>query len=141
MFKLGSGAASWCSKRQPTVSLSSTKVEYRASAMATHECAWLTQPLKDLHQLVDYGVKLSCDNQSAIRLAENPVFHARTKHVEVHYHFVQEKVLRGEIQLEQVKTDDQVADIFTKGLGGQKFEKFRKQLDMTSRLTLRESGC
>ena len=97
VFKLGSGAASWCSKRQPTVSLSSTKVEYRASAMATHECAWLTQPLKDLHQLVDYGVKLSCDNQSAIRLAENPVFHARTKHLEVHYHFVRVKVLRGEI--------------------------------------------
>ena len=68
------------------------------------------------------------------------MFHARTKHVEVHYHFVREKVLRGEIQLEQVKTYDQVADIFTKGLGGPKFEKLRKQLDMTLRLTLRESG-
>ena len=103
------------------MSLSSMEVEYRASAMATQECVWLTQLLKDLHQPVDYGVMLSCDNQSAIRLAENPVFHARTKHVEVHYHFVREKVLRGEIQLEQVKTDDQIADIFTKGLGGPKF--------------------
>ena len=121
VFNLGSRAVSWCSKRQPTVSLSSTKAEYRASAMATRECVWLTQLLKDLHQPVDYGVKLSCDNQSTIRLAENPVFHARTKHVEVHDHFVREKVLRGEIKLEQVKTDDQIADILTKGLGGPKF--------------------
>ena len=123
------------------MSLSSTEAEYRASVMATQECVWLTQLPKDLHQLVDYGVKLSCNNQSAIRLAKNSVFHARTKHVEVHYHFVREKVLRGEIQLEQVKTDNQVAYIFTQGLGGPKFERFRKQLGMTSRLTLRESGC
>ena len=123
------------------MSLSSTEAEYRATAMATHECVWLTQLLKDLHQLVDYGVKLSCGNQLVIRLAENPMFHARTKHVEVHYHFVRKKVLRGEIRLEQVKTDDQVAEIFTNGLGGPKFEKFRKQLGITSRLTLRESGC
>ncbi|XP_048503073.2 secreted RxLR effector protein 161-like [Beta vulgaris subsp. vulgaris] len=88
VFNLGSGAVSWCSKRQPTVSLSSTEAEYRAAAMATQECVWLTQLLKDLHQPIDRGIKLACDNQSAIRLAENPVFHARTKHVEVHYHFV-----------------------------------------------------
>ncbi|XP_048491166.1 uncharacterized mitochondrial protein AtMg00810-like [Beta vulgaris subsp. vulgaris] len=140
VFNLGSAAVSWCSKRQPTVSLSSTEAEYRAAAMATQECVWLTQLLKDLHQPIDRGIKLACDNQSAIRLAENPVFHARTKHVEVHYHFVREKVLRGEIELEQVNTEDQVADIFTKGLGGPKFEKFRKQLGMTSRLSLRESS-
>ncbi|XP_057529767.1 secreted RxLR effector protein 161-like [Amaranthus tricolor] len=99
VFNLGFGVVSWCNKRQTTVLLSSTEAEYRASAMATQECVWLTQLLKDLHQPVDYGVMLSCDNQSAIRLAENPVFHARTKHVEVHYHFVREKVLRGESNL------------------------------------------
>ncbi|CAO2815987.1 unnamed protein product [Amaranthus hypochondriacus] len=96
---------------------------------------------KGFASAVDYGVKLSCDNQSAIQLAENPVFHARTKHVEEHYHFVRENILRGEIQLEQVKIDGQIADIFTKGLGGPMFDKFRKQLGMTSKLTLRESGC
>ena len=82
-----------------------------------------------------------CDDVSAVYLACNPLYHQRAKHIEIDIHFVREKVLRGEIQLEQVKTDDQVADIFTKGLGGSKFEKFRKQLGMTSRLTLRESGC
>ncbi|XP_019103704.1 uncharacterized mitochondrial protein AtMg00810-like [Beta vulgaris subsp. vulgaris] len=88
VFNLGSGAISWCSKRQPTVSLSSTEAEYKATTMATKECVWLTQLLKDLHQPIDRGIKLACDNQSEIRLAEKPVFHARTKHAEGHYHFV-----------------------------------------------------
>ena len=65
-----------------------------------------------------------CDNLSAIRLAENPVFHARTKHVEVHHHFIREKVLQEEIELEHVKTENQVADLFSKSLNSNKFESF-----------------
>ncbi len=76
---------------------------------------------------------LYCDNQSTIRLAENPVFHARTKHVEVHYHFVREKVLQEEIELSYVKTDNQVADLFTKGLSTTKLEKFCSQLRIVKR--------
>ena len=75
-----------------------------------------------------------CDNQSAIRLAENPVFHARTKHVEVHYHFIREKVLQEEIEMRQIKTDDQVADLFTKSLSIGKLEKFRRQLNIVQRM-------
>lgn len=56
--------------------------------MAAQECAWLTQLMKDLKQPIEDGVSLHCDNLSAVRLAENPIFHARTKHVEVHYHFL-----------------------------------------------------
>ncbi|KAI3462288.1 hypothetical protein Pfo_018951, partial [Paulownia fortunei] len=108
VFKLGSGIISWCSKRQPTVSLSTTEAEYRAAAMAGQESTWLIQLMNNLHQLVDYPIPLYCDNQSAIRLAENPVFHARTKHVEVHYHFIREKVLQEEIEMRQIKTNDQV---------------------------------
>ncbi|KAK2971867.1 hypothetical protein RJ640_000884 [Escallonia rubra] len=84
--------------------------------MATQESAWLIQLLKDLHQPIGYAIPLYCDNQLATRLAENPVFHARTKHVEVHYHFIREKVLQEEIGLQQIKTEDQVADLFTKVL-------------------------
>ena len=58
-----------------------------------------------------------CDNLSNIQLAKNPVFHARTKHIEVHYHFVRERVLSGEVELQYVPTDRQTADIFTKPLG------------------------
>ena len=127
---LGSGAISWCSKRQPTVSLSTTEAEYRAAAMAAQESTWLMQLLKDLQQPTEYGISLYCDNLSAIRLAENPIFHARTKHVEVHYHFIREKVLQEEIELEHVKTENQAADLFTKGLSGSKLESFCRQLGM-----------
>ena len=130
VFMLGSRAISWCSKRQPTVSLSTTEAEYRAAAMAAQESTWLIRLMNDLHQLVDYAVPLYCDNQSAVRLAENPVFHARTKHVEVHYHFIREKVLEEEVELKQIKSGDQVADLFTKGLSGSKFESFCHQLGM-----------
>ncbi|XP_019077634.1 uncharacterized mitochondrial protein AtMg00810-like [Vitis vinifera] len=112
VFMLGSGAISWCSKRQLTVSLSTTEAEYRAATMAAQE------------------IPLYCDNQSVVRLAENLVFHARTKHVEVHYHFIREKVLEEEVELKQIKSEDQVADLFTKGLSGSKFESFCHQLGM-----------
>ncbi|KAL0325093.1 UNVERIFIED_CONTAM: Retrovirus-related Pol polyprotein from transposon RE2 [Sesamum radiatum] len=94
VFMLGSGAVSWCSKRQPTVSLSTIEAEYWATAMAAPEITWLVQLLKDLHQPIEYGVPLYCNNLSAIRLAKNSVFHARTKHVEVHYHFIRAKDLK-----------------------------------------------
>ncbi|XP_039014812.1 secreted RxLR effector protein 161-like [Hibiscus syriacus] len=74
MFTLGSGTISWCSKRQPTVFLSITKAEYRAATMEAQESTWMIQLMNDLHQSVDYAVMLYCDNQSTIRLAENPVF-------------------------------------------------------------------
>ncbi|CAL9028013.1 unnamed protein product [Prunus brigantina] len=128
------GTISWCSKRQPTVSLSTTEAEYRAAAMAAQEITWLTQLMNDLHQMVDYSVPLYCDNQSAVRLAENPVFHARTKHVEIHYHFIREKVLQEEIEMRHINTDDQVADLFTKGLSTGKFENFRRQLNVVQRM-------
>lgn len=134
VFNLGSGAISWCSKRQPTVSLSTTEAEYRAGAMAAQECAWLTQLMKDLNQPTEDGVPLHCDNISAVRLAENPVFHARTKHVEVHYHFLREKVLKGDIDMKAVRTEDQVADIFTKSLSATKIYEFRESLGMESRV-------
>ena len=116
VFSIGSGPISWCSERQATISLSTTEVEYRAAATAAQECTWLMQLMRDLHQPIDYSVQAHYDNQSAIHLTKNIVFHIRMKHVEVHYHYVREKVLRGEIKMKYVKTEDQVAEIFTKGL-------------------------
>ena len=72
--------------------------------------------MKDLNQPINYAVPPYCDNQSTICLIENPIFHTQTKHVEVHYHFLREKVLQEELEIYQVKTRDQVADLFTKGL-------------------------
>ncbi|PHT67591.1 hypothetical protein T459_27078 [Capsicum annuum] len=108
--------------------------------MAAQESTWLTQLLKDLRQTVEYAIPLYCDNQSAIRLAENPAFHARTKHVEVHYHFLREKVLKEEIKMVQVKTEDQVPDLFTKGLSSNKLDSFSYQLGMKTKMEVGFEG-
>ncbi len=106
MFSFGSVAITWSSKKQPTVALSSTKAEYRGAAMAACEVASLCKLLGDLGLHVDRQVLTYCDNLNNIQLARNPVFHARTKHIEVHYHFIREKVLAGEIDLIYVSTED-----------------------------------
>jgi hypothetical protein len=116
MFFFGSAAVTWSSKKQPTIALSSTEAEYRGAVMATCEVAWLRKLLGDLGLHVDRHVVIYCDNLSNIQLARNPVFHAWTKHIEVHYHFIREKVLAGDIDIIYVSTEDQVVDIFTKGL-------------------------
>ncbi|XP_049391517.1 uncharacterized mitochondrial protein AtMg00810-like [Solanum stenotomum] len=103
VFKLGAGAISWSNRRQATVSLSTTEVEYWATTVATQECTRLMELMKGLRQPVGYVVPLYCGNQSAICLAKNPVFRTRTKHVEIHYNFIREKVL------EHIKTEHQIA--------------------------------
>jgi hypothetical protein len=83
---------------------------------------------------VNAPVLIYCDNISSILLANNPVYHARTKHIQVQYHFIKEKVLTKEIDLIRVSTKNQVADIFTKALGTDKLKKFRKMLRIQAQL-------
>jgi hypothetical protein len=128
MFFFRNGADSWSSKKQPTITLSSTEAKYRGPAIAACEVVWLQKLLSDLGQPMDALVVIYCDNISSILLANNPVYHARTKHIEVHYHFIKEKVLAKEIDLIHVTTKDQVANIFTKAFGIDKLRKFRKML-------------
>ena len=140
VFSFGSGAITWSSKKQPTVALSSTEAEYRGAAVAACEVAWLNKLLHDFGLQAHRKVVLYCDNLSSIQLARNPVFHARTKHIEVHYHFIREKVLSGEIDLEYVNTEEQVADIFTKALGAEKLRRFQATLGLQElELSLRGS--
>ena len=96
--------------------------------------------MEDPHQPTEYQVRIFCDNLSSIRVAENHVFHARTKHIEVHYHYIREKVLEGEIIMVPTKTEEQTADILTKSLNKIKFEKFREALGMVCRTTLDRSS-
>ncbi|KAH8944177.1 hypothetical protein BDL97_13G095100 [Sphagnum fallax] len=120
----------WNSKKQPIVALSSTEVKYMGATMATCEVAWFRKVLGDLGLHVNIHVVIYCDNLSCIQLAKNSVFHAQTKHIEVHYHFIREKVLAGEINLIYVSTKDQVVDIFTKVLGAEKHRRFCNMLGM-----------
>ena len=98
------------------VSRSSTEVEYRALASTTAELYWIRMLLRDLGLFLPRPPLLWCNNVSALAIATNPVFHTRTKHIEVDYHFVREKVLRRDVMLKFISAHDQLADLFTKGL-------------------------
>ncbi|GMI77151.1 hypothetical protein HRI_001384400 [Hibiscus trionum] len=131
-FSFGSAAISWCSKKQPIVTLSSTEAEYMAATMAAQECVWLKRLMKDIRCAIDSLVQIYCDNQSVVKLASNMVFHARTKHIEVRHHFIREKVLKQEIALEGISSNQQIVDIFTKALGKPEFERFRAALGVVN---------
>ncbi|XP_068341526.1 nucleoside hydrolase 3-like [Pyrus communis] len=108
-------AVNQSSKKQKTVSRSSAEAEYRQLAYTTAELLWFRSLFKDLH-LHLVCPQIWCHNISSITLASNPVFHARTKHLEVDYHYVREKVVRGQLLVNYICSQDQLADLFTKGL-------------------------
>jgi hypothetical protein len=112
---------SWQSKKQPVVSCSSTDIEYRSMAFATAELSWLRMLLKELQVPLLSPPKIWCDNLGAIALASNPIYHGHTKHVEINYHFIREKILHKDIVARYISTTDQCADIFTKGLSSSRF--------------------
>ncbi|XP_028215143.1 uncharacterized protein LOC114397251 [Glycine soja] len=87
---LGGNLISWCAKKQPTVSRSSTEAKYRAMANTAAELTWLTFLLQDLRISLPSLPLLYCDNLSALHMTINPVFHARIKHIELNYHYVRE---------------------------------------------------
>ena len=95
------------------------------------EAVWLKRILKDLGVPIKDPTSLYWDNMSNIYLARNPVFHARKKHIEVHYHFIQERVLAGDVDLQHISTNLQTADIFTKALGADKLWQFMTDLGLT----------
>ncbi|KAM2102749.1 hypothetical protein ACFX1T_000977 [Malus domestica] len=118
---LGDNPISWQSKKQSSVSRSSTEAEYRALAHTTADIAWIRLILKDLHEYLFSPPVIYCDNQSAIALSLNPVQHSRIKHLETDFHFVRERVHKGDLSVEYVCTKAQIADVLTKGLHGPDF--------------------
>ena len=139
VFTLGSGPISWSSKRQPTVALSSTEAEYRAACFAACEAIWLRRLLGEL-SFPQAATTLLCDNQSCIAIAKNPIFHARTKHIEVQYHYVRERVLAGELLLQYVPTAENAADILTKAVPQQTLVSHLRLLHVVS-ASGAERGC
>ncbi|CAN0826930.1 Retrovirus-related Pol polyprotein from transposon RE1 [Linum grandiflorum] len=116
-IKLGDSPIAWRTKKQQVVSRSSAEAEYRAMATTVSEVVWLHHLLKEFGVDVTESTRLYCDNQAALHIASNPVFHERTKHVEMDCHFVRERVISKEIKPHNISTKDQLADLFTKALG------------------------
>nr|KYP70578.1 Copia protein [Cajanus cajan] len=127
-FFVGDALISWRSKKQPTVVGSSAEVEYRALGVATCELQWIHFLLQDLRVCLPKSHLLFCDNQSALDIAHNPVFHERTKYLEMDCHLVREKLQAGLMHLLPIPSKAQLADFFTKALFPKLFHDFLTKL-------------
>ncbi|CAL2229046.1 unnamed protein product [Prunus armeniaca] len=118
----------WILSGPPSVSHSSAKVEYRASAYACADTIWIQGLLHELGHPITHHVILNCDNLSTTYLAANPDFHARTKHIAIDYHFVRERVALGSHQVCFMPSTHQLANVFTKGLPTDRFARLISKL-------------
>ena len=131
VFLLAGSAVSWLSRKQRIVALSTAEAEYVALSSATQEIVSLRKLLSDLNcSELKSATVLMEDNQSAIAIAHNPVSHARTKHIDIRYHYVREAIQDNVVALKYCPTDEMTADVLTKFLPKRKFEKFREALGL-----------
>jgi len=132
VFLMASGAICWASKKQPVVALSTTEAEYIAAAFCACQCVWLRKVLEKLGAEEKSATVINCDNSSTIQLSKHPVLHGKSKHIEVRFHYLRDLVNGDVVKLEYCPTEDQVADIFTKPLKLEQFEKLRALLGMVN---------
>jgi len=125
---LGNSLVSWTSKKQTTVSRSSVESEYRSTTSVVCELTWLRYLLADLHVNISGPATLYCENLAAIHIAANPIFHERTKHIELDCHLVREKVTEGQVQTTHVPSHLQVADLLTKSLQSPAFTRLLSKM-------------
>ena len=110
------------------MALSTPKAEYVVAYSAICETVWLRRLLSILFDLQLDATCIHCDNQSCMKLSKNPMFHDKSKHIEIKYHYIRDMVQRGAMKLQYVATDDQIADVLMKPLARVKFEYFREKL-------------
>lgn len=114
---VGGNIVSWRSKKQEVVARSTAEAEYRVMAISLSEMIWMKNLLGELKLLRNNTMVLNCDNISAMNIANNPVQHDRTKHIEIDRFFIKEKLDSNMLKLKYVKSSEQLADCLTKGLG------------------------
>ena len=128
----GAGAIRWSSKKQNIITVSSTKAEYVRHTNAAKEILWICNFWAEINGKSNFDLTLlRADNQGTIQLSNNNKFHARTKHIDVCYHFIREALKNKLLEIKYVPTDENVADIFTKPLSRPLFEKFREMLGLS----------
>ncbi|RVW99495.1 Copia protein [Vitis vinifera] len=120
---VGGNLVSWRSKKQNVVARSSTEAEFRLVALGICEVLWIRQLLEELKISSTLPMKLCCDNKTTILIAHNLVLHDRTKHVEIDKHFIKEKLKNGLICIPYIPTTEQVADVLTKGIPTEQFDR------------------
>lgn len=126
IIQLGGSAISWRSRKQRSTAVSTTEAEYMALSLTTRQLVWLKNALKELHQKCQYYIH--ADNTGAIELARNPRIHDRSKHIDVHYHYTREQLELGTFNLLYVPTENNLADILTKGLPKPAHEKMTREI-------------
>jgi hypothetical protein len=129
-FLIDGGAVSWSSKRQEIVSLSTTESEYVAATHATKEALWLRSFIGQIFEPLVEPITLFSDNQSAIALAKDHQYHARTKHIDIRFHFIRWIIEEGKLRLVYCPTADMVADTLTKALPSPKVKHFAAELGL-----------
>jgi hypothetical protein len=140
-FGFISAVVSWFSWKQKSMALSSPEAKYMAANQASCEAIWLRKLLVGIFGVQMRPTMIYCDNQSCIKLSENPVFHDRSKHIEIRYHFIWDYVQRREVELQYISTDEHVADILTKALGRGKFITFRDKMGVMRNTFLDKREC
>jgi hypothetical protein len=128
VFFLAGNPVTWQTAKQRVVALSSCEAEYIAAAAAACQGVWLARLLTDMIGTESGAPELLVDNQSAIALSKNPVFHERSKHIDVRYHYIRECVDEGRIIIVYTATEEQLADILTKALGRVRFLELRDRI-------------
>jgi hypothetical protein len=126
---LGRSLVSWSSKKQNCVALSTIETEYIATRACCAQLLWMKQTLRDFGCEFN-RIPLLCDNESAIKLANNPVQHSRTKHIDIRHHFLRHHEVKGDIKLCHVNTKNQLADIFTNPLDETRFFFLKSELNI-----------
>ena len=129
-FIINSGTVSWSSHKQELVTLSTTKAEYVASTHAAKEAIWLCNFIGEVFLPLVEPTILHCDNQSTLAIATNGNFHARTKHIDIRYHFICFIIKNGSIKLVYCPTDDMTTDTLTKALPSLKAKHFTASLGL-----------
>ncbi|XP_050215239.1 secreted RxLR effector protein 161-like [Mercurialis annua] len=132
---LGNCLVSWHSKKQVSVALSTAEAEYVAAGSCCTQVLWIRQHLKDYGIVVDH-IPLKCDNTSAINLSKNPIQHSRSKHIDIRHHFMRDHVQLGDVVLEFIDTNNQLADIFTKPLNEERMSFILREIGMIDGSTL-----
>ena len=127
-FYLDENLITWVSQKQRCVALSSCEAEFMAATFAACQAIWLQRVLSHITGIKTGPVTLYIDNRSVVDLARNPVFHGRSKHIDLRYHFIRDCVEQGLIVIKHVRTNEQRADILTKALASIKFERMRDLL-------------